>query len=259
MKLTNLFIFLLIAINCFSQKSTSLVTGSITSFNGSIADVHIINLKTEQGMVSDETGNFKMYLAVDDVLYISTVQFNNERIQITEEHINSEQIDIFLIPKVNELKEIFITNLTGSLSVDYLNIPEDPTPKHNFSLTPEDIKAIAAGGSWGHHASPNAENFTNPIQMSGFGIGLGIPDKGVMSKQQLRKALSLKKQFPIKLIQKLGTDFFTIELKISEDKIHHFISYCETRNIMKLFYENKMLDLITILIEEGKKYHEIQG
>ncbi|PHS52972.1 MAG: hypothetical protein COB01_05300 [Lutibacter sp.] len=75
--------------------------------------------------------------------------------------------------------------------------------------------------------------------------------------RKLKRELSQKKQFPIKIKKDLGIDFFTNGLNISEEKINHFLAYCEYKNIIEVYYKNNLLEVIKILLEESKTYHEL--
>ena len=164
-----------------------------------------------------------------------------------------------MIPLVNILDEVFLKGLTGSLEVDSKSIPKDSLPKHNFVIIPDEVSKLGPNYEKDLSKPPNAEVFTNPIQMNGVGGSVAIPDKRYEEQQKFKRILSKRKQFPIKIIKELGIDFFTINLKIPVDKINHFISYCEYRNIIETYFKNNLLEVIQIFQEESIVYNAIKN
>jgi len=258
-KLTSLFFLIFLAMKSYSQEKSSIIFGKIISFNKSVSDVHIFNLNNKQGSISNNIGEFELLATVNDTLLISSIQFKRKIIVINEIHFISKKIIIPLIPLVNILDEVFLKGLTGSLEFDSKSIPTDSLPKHNFSILPGAVSKLGPNYEKDLSKPPNAEAFTNPIQMNGVGGSAAIPDKRYEELRKAKRILSKKKQFPNKIIKELGIDFFTINLKISEDKINHFISYCEYRNIIDTYYQNNLMEVIQIFQEERIVYNSIKN
>ncbi|MDP3358507.1 MAG: hypothetical protein Q8S41_04085, partial [Lutibacter sp.] len=147
---------------------------------------------------------------------------------------------------------VFIEGLTGNLNYDIKKVPLDTLPKHTFILKPEDLKKALPPDTHGFLKAPNV----NPFAMGGGSIP--IPDARYEAEQALKREISRKKQFPSKIIKQFGLAYFTDKLQIPEDKIDHFLAYCEDRNIINEFYKNNLLEVIKILREESKSYHEIK-
>jgi hypothetical protein len=56
-------------------------------------------------------------------------------------------------------------------------------------------------------------------------------------------------------IRKLITDAYFIEtLSIKKEDISMFVEYCKPKGILKLYKENKKMEVIDILIEESKNF-----
>ena len=149
--------------------------------------------------------------------------------------------------------------MTGSLEFDSKSIPKDSFPKHNFVVIPGEVRKLGPDYKKELTNPPNAESFTNPIQMNGAGGSAAIPDKRFEEHRKFKRNLAKKKAFPIKIIKELGIDFFTLNLKIEEERINHFISYCEYRNIIDIYYKNNLMEVIQILQEESVTYNSIKN
>ena len=258
LRLTNLLLLTFLAMNCFSQNTSTVISGKIVSYNNSVHNVHIINLNNKRGTISDDLGNFEIKVKINDTLLVSAIQYKNLKIVISKSHFSSRKIKIYLIPSVTILDEVFLHGLTGDLYSDIHATPIDTLPKHNFVYKLSDLYKKLPGDEYGYLNSVNAESFTNPLYIRGGGQGSKY-DKRLEAKRKLKRQFAKKKQFPIKIKKDLGIDFFTNNLKIPEGKINHFLAYCEYKNIIELYYKNNLLEVIKILQEESKSYHEIQN
>lgn len=240
------------AMKGFSQEKYALISGKIISANNSVGNVHIVNLNTKLGTVSNDSGEFEMMVSLNDTLLFSSIEYERKKVSITGNFLKYKKIVVELIPSVNELKEVFIEGLTGNLNYDINKVPKDTLPKHSFSIKPGDLKKALPPDTHGFLKAPNV----NPFAMSGGSIP--IPDKRYEAEQRLKREITRKKQFPSKIVKQLGLAYFTDKLHIPEEKINHFLAYCEYRNIINEFYKNNLLEVIQILREESATYNQIK-
>jgi len=252
LRLTFLLCFIFLATNSIAQQNT-IIHGTIISENQVISNVHIINLTSGRGTISNDNGSFEITTKLNDTLLFSSIQFERKKIKITNELISSKEIIIELTTSVTMLNEVTITHLTGDLYVDIKGIPEDTTPKHNFVYKLSDLYKNLPEDQHGSRAAPNVGLFPT----GGANIASLFDGKSAMNRI-LKRKLSKQKQFPIKLRKALGDYYFITNLKIPEFKIHNFITYCEYRNISQKFDSNKLLEIIEILKEESISYNEIK-
>lgn len=247
-------LFFLLSCTLFGQETRHTITGQVIHSNENLSEVHIINLKTGLGVVSDDFGHFSIAVKENDTLLVSSIQYVNERIGISKEMINLGMITITLSPEVNILDEVYIHGLSGNLLVDIFKIPEDTIPKHNFVYRPSDLKKILPPDNSGPLPAPNALAMTDPTFMEGTGARATLPARRYEAMKAAKIRLAKKKEFPEKIRKELGNDFFLVLLKIPEDRIDNFITYCENKNIGDLYLENKILEIIEIFREESKNY-----
>jgi hypothetical protein len=238
--------------NSFSQEKYVLISGKIISSSNAVGNVHIVNLNTKLGTVSNDGGEFEMLVSLNDVLLFSSIEYERKEIIITDNFIKYKKLVVELVPSVNELKEVFIEGLTGNLNYDLKKVPIDTLPKHSFFLKPGDLKKALPPDLHGSKKAPYV-GFFPPIPGS-----VSLPDAGYEAEQRLKREISRKKQFPSKIIKQFGLAYFTDKLLIPEDKVDHFLAYCEDKNIINEFYKNNLLEVIKILREESKSYHEIK-
>jgi len=260
MKAINIFLLVLfVALNCYGQQNYKTLTCKLLNYKNGVSDVAILNSNTQLGTVSNDSGEFSIRVKLKDTLLITSIQYQVKKVVITNEILNSfKPIIIQLIPSVTILKEVFVhRKITGDLALDSKNTPKDKTPKSNFKISKAEIRAFSFKYSAPDYTKPpNAELFTNPIQMYGVGGVGSVPDKRYEKLKKFKKLLHQKKDFPTKIVETLGLPFFINELKIPKDKINHFLAYCEYKNIIEKYYNNQLLDVIKILQDESKIYHK---
>ena len=258
LRLTNLLFFFVLAMKCFAQEKTIAISGKVLNSQNTVSNVHIINLTTKHGTISNDNGEFEINVMKNDTLLISSIQYEKMKLIITENHITSKKIEIYLKPFVTNLDEVFLHGLTGSLNSDMNSTPNDTLPKHNFELKQQDISKISIKEIHipEYEKKPNTAKLTDPNYIEGMGISTG-PDKRLEAKLKLKRELKNKKAFPNKIKKELGVDYFTKKLHIPIEEIDRFLAYCEFKNIIEEYYNNNLLEVIKILQEESKTYNDI--
>lgn len=257
LKLTNLFIFILFVTNTFSQEKTTNIQGKIYSKKNFIPDVHVFNVTQKVGTISNDLGEFYLRVKLNDTLLISSLEYEKSTIIVTLKNIEAKEILIELMPLVNKLDEIFLRHLTGDLNFDINNKPLDTIPKHNFVFKMNDLNKKLPFDNYAADKRPNAQEITDPIGKPGAAATL--PDKRYRQLLKLKRELVQKKEFPEAIKKELGIEYFTKNLGIEEDKIYLFLSYCEYRDIISKYNNNKVLEVIEILNEESKNYNAIKN
>ncbi|MBE0423722.1 MAG: carboxypeptidase-like regulatory domain-containing protein [Lutibacter sp.] len=237
----------------FSQEKYALISGKIISSNNAVGNVHIVNLNTKLGTVSNDNGEFEMMVSLNDILLFSSIEYERKEIIITDNFLKYKKIVVELIPSVNELNEVFIEGLTGNLNYDIKKVPKDTLPKHTFVINPGDLKKVLPPDLHGLEKAPYV-GFFPPASGS-----IPLPDPVYEAEQRLKREIARKKLFPSKIIKQFGLAYFTDKLHIPEEKIDHFLAYCEDRNIIAEFYKNNLLEVIQILREESEAYNAIKN
>jgi hypothetical protein len=263
MKTGNSFLLLFfVALNCYAQQNQKTIIGKLSNHKKPISNAAVLNLNTKLGTISNNNSEFTITVKLKDTLLITSIQYQAKKIVITRKILNSfKPIVIQLIPSVTILEEVFVhRKITGDLAFDNKNKPKNKTPKTNFTITSNEISSFSFKYITPDYTKPpNAETFTNPIQMNGVGGSASIPDKRYEEQRKLKKLIHQKKDFPTKIVQTLGISFFINDLKIPKEKIPNFLTYCEYKNIIKKYYNHQLLDVIKILQNESKSYNELKN
>lgn len=253
-----LLLFLVILIGKLNaQEHKTKLLGTVLTNKKRLANVHVINLNSKIGTITNNDGEFEIYANLNDTLYISSIQYKKVKVAITDLMISSKKLYILTNSITYELDEVVVRNhnLTQSLYYDILHKPTSPSFMNgsnfnNSNLSKTNFKVKESNYS----RPPSIEHMVNPIAGGGGGASAGIPNFQLLRERKLRKKLKQQKEIPMQIIASLRKDFFVEKLHIPSDEIHLFLSYCEPRNIITLYTKNNLLKVIKILQEEAPKY-----
>ena len=131
MKSSNLLFFLLITNFVFAQKTTK-INGKVVVADAKPSGVHVINLNTEQEVVSDENGNFLIEVHVDDLLVFSASHLDYMRKIIEQEDIDKGVLSVKMTSNSTMLDEVEITNYSNINAVS-LGILSKPAKKYTVA------------------------------------------------------------------------------------------------------------------------------
>ncbi|MGB5417718.1 carboxypeptidase-like regulatory domain-containing protein [Algibacter sp.] len=115
-----LFAFLNV-VNGFAQTNTRVeVSGKIIVEGSDIYGITIFNTSSNTGTVTDENGEFKLKVGLNDNIEVSALQYQNISFKVNEAIMNSKRMKLFLIEEINKLDEVivFTKGLSGNLNTD---------------------------------------------------------------------------------------------------------------------------------------------
>lgn len=100
--------------------------------------VHVLNLNTIVGSITDYKGVFEIEAQVNDTLYFSYLGFKPFKVAVTQDMIKFENPKFKLTVLAFALEEVVISpyKLTGYLDVDVKNVPLNPAGRYNIQGLP---------------------------------------------------------------------------------------------------------------------------
>ncbi len=272
-----LLLFLLVFFTAYSyaQDQRQAIFGKITDDSTFVKDVHIFNLNSRKGTISNTYGEFSIPVKENDTLLISDLQYNSKKIIIDKSHLQNLQLNISLISKINELSEVEIKEheLTGNLKNDAKN-RKDTRKISKVLLASDawnvDMRIVDDLDSIDKEKPPDSRKLTDPTEQSAQGniIGLlgALGINALISEaskigQKKRKRKRVQKKYeresllaPEQIRNELGESFFTDALKISPQFIDGFIKHCDQQGIIDMYLKGNKILMIDILIKESKLY-----
>ena len=253
-KIKFLLVLLLFAgMNTYAQE-TKLLDGKIISANPDVEKIHVINITKEKGSVTNNVGDFSIIASEKDSIYVSSVQFENKFVVVTEEMIQGGKISIELIDKMNELAEVVIDDiqLSGYLAND-LNLisVEDVQTKNRLQKNLTDfIKK-----------DREVNPYYQPSIVEGIRIdkiASAVIDK--LSKPATPVRIYTPKELANKSIGIVGYEFFEESLKLDRNEVCNFLYYCtEDVQFKRLVINNNAFVLIEYFESKIDAFKNLRG
>ena len=124
MKKAIFFFALLSTMHIMSQNVKRVqVNGRIIVESNDISGITIYNMSSNKGAITNENGEFKLRVALDDLIEVSALQYQNINFKVNEAIIQSKTMKLFLIEEIYKLEEIIVSTkgLSGNLNIDISN------------------------------------------------------------------------------------------------------------------------------------------
>lgn len=233
MKNILLIIVSIISFTGFSQdfKRTQ-VKGKILVESSDLFGITIFNASSNVGIITNEQGEFLLDVGLNDVIEVSSLQFQNVKFQVNEDIIASKQMKIFLIDEINRLDEIIVLQgkLSGNLDSD-LKKTNQFTPKLDalyFGIKNKDEFVFE------NDNKTRIENTAIPMQQLPMRNGLNVVnvvDQLLLplfrSKAPDKKEKGIP-EVPVEAVKYyFGSAFLVDNFNIPEHRVEEFISYAE--------------------------------
>ncbi|MGV8946432.1 MAG: hypothetical protein ACOH1N_08390 [Lutibacter sp.] len=235
--------------NLLAQKSIVKLDGTVKNDSIFLQDINILNLTSNIGTSSDKNGNYIIYASIGDTIQFSSIVYKQRIIKISKIHIENKTITVYLEQGINELDEVEIRQ----------------SFRPNWGKISLPIGAVFDNDDINLKKAPNPRKFTDPTYgNSGVNfveIGKLLSNK-IFQKRKARKdeERDIKKEKQIfieKIIENIGTEFFTAHLNIKEEEIYLFLYYCED-NGLKNFYNSEEFLIKNFLIKQSKEYNQVK-
>ncbi len=102
------------------EKEVIVLQGQILNDSLDRANITIVNLNREKGVITTSSGTFQIEVSKGDTLFISAIQFESKQLVISDTIYDQARLSLYLIPKITALEEVVIQDvpLSGSLQQD---------------------------------------------------------------------------------------------------------------------------------------------
>lgn len=250
-----LFIFLILFSEIGFCQEETIVKGRIIFSSLNMSEINIINLSTNRGTVNNLEGEFEIKVAVGDELLFSSVQYEPKYISITQEIFDKRWFQVKLVPALNELKPVTISNidLSGNLFSDAQLVEDEvffnnasfglPSPAPRLSVENRRLYTATTGGPG-----------IIPLNLILNAIS------GRLKKLKRLKDYAELEQLVDKGMNSMEIDFFVSECDIPEEYIASFIYFCaENPGFPTLLEKGHEFDLTEFFKEQAILFKEKRG
>ena len=243
----NIFFLLLIPFISIGQnQGEKRIHCKLIAENASVEGVTILNVVSEKITVSDKNGEFYILAKPDDLLLITSLNLEIKRKLIEEEDLEVDIINIKMIPKMTELKQVNI-NENAHLTAESLGI----VPKDQKKYTPAERKLKTAGDF-------------KPIHLLGL-LGGSLAIDPILNAingrtKQLKKQVAVEKKehLLVKLDNQFKDNYYIDTLNIPKDYIDGFKYYLiENDDFVAVFLLNDKSKTAFKMSEISVQYNQL--
>lgn len=236
------------SIAMYSQEPILEITGKVFSEEGPIEDVHILNLRSRLGTITDSDGTFTIPAKQNDTLIFSNIQYHPLGLVVNNQVINRKILEIEMIPKIEELREIQLKghDLKGLFLLDSNNSPDSLA---YFSSETLDFDRESFN-------DPTSSNYIVPKASLLNLVDMVGKKKRRDNQQQLKYQKALEKAAE-DIREQLGDDLFVNRLNIPKHHIIPFIEYCEKEEILELHVKKRTIEVIDVLVKNSEPYRDL--
>lgn len=223
------------------------VAGRIQGDSIFLEDIHILNLSSRQGTISNAYGEFQIPVKLNDTLIFSGLQFHTLGIIVGKYALETKKMNVQLLSKVEELDEVELKghDLDGYFYADTKRL-KDSSPL----MSDEAINFSSEGFN-----DPTSGNYIVP-PANLVGLLSMIGSKKRKEKDEEQNYDKARKAAPDKIRAELGDEFFAQYIGISETQIRQFIVFCQYKNVLDLYVEGRMMEVIDLMLKEKAAYRK---
>ncbi|MDY7394007.1 carboxypeptidase-like regulatory domain-containing protein [Aureibaculum sp. 2210JD6-5] len=243
----------LLIISSFSlsaQEARTLISGTIKSNEPDLKDVHVINITSKKGSVTNTNGQFSIWAKNNDTLVFRGLQFESKKIVVKKTDIDNKSIEVELNTRTNMLKEVNIKKPENmAMALNLPNAGKKPLKGVDRKLayySQESTVAVILGPLLGKKGG--IEDLYNIIS------GNRKKHRKLKKLIEADKLLEHNKKVLLEIRKHFKDDFFIYTLKIPSKKIDSFIDYCQPKNIVNLFDKKSYLEIIDVFVKESKPF-----
>lgn len=212
----------------FAQDDSRIeVKGKIIVDVENLENITIFNKSSNKGTITDSIGNFKIRVALNDEIKISSVQLIPFTTKITEAVIDTKVLKVYLKEYINTLDEVILLpyDLTGNLTTDALGAKVSEPIVFNFESF-ENFEMPDDYHSQVDNIAVGSQNDRIRYQMDGVAI-LGLLTNWIFKKNKKEKQ-NPRLETPIsRIAEKYQPTYFIENYNIPESKVQDFIGFLE--------------------------------
>ncbi|MGA9270316.1 MAG: carboxypeptidase-like regulatory domain-containing protein [Lutimonas sp.] len=230
------------------------VIGKIIVEGSDLEGITIYNSSSKKGAVTNKHGEFMIGVALNDVLEIRALAYQNIDVRVNKSVLESKKMSVFLIEEMNMLAEVAVPEreLSGSIAADASRLTTYKTKPNTFyfGITYDEINGLADDSqSQVRQLERNDQGKTMVHGLDAVNIVDQLLIPLFRSEVKNKKAAGVP-EVPAETIKYyLGSDFLTENFEIPEHRVEEFIRYVEDDtfdfDLLNYGHEIELLDLLS--------------
>ncbi len=238
----------------WSQEET-IIKGKVMNASNdvSLINVHVVNLNTVKGTLTDAEGDFSIKATVNDTLYFSYLGFKSIRVRVTNDWLKFGEIRIKMTELSIALEEVVVrqVQLTGYIEVDAKLIPI--YDNHRYRI---------AGLSSGYEGGNTQPGSVSKVLNSIFNPADFLYNVFGKRPQQMKKLRMMKEDDEIRALLQSKFDRETLMaiLQLERVDIDEILNNCSySKDFIRTANDLQILDAISECYEEYRILNRNRG
>nr|WP_113787184.1 carboxypeptidase-like regulatory domain-containing protein [Tenacibaculum sp. E3R01]RBW56570.1 hypothetical protein DS884_13985 [Tenacibaculum sp. E3R01] len=253
-------LLVIISLNIHSQNERKYMHGKIYNKLGNLANVHVINLNTKHGTYTNDSGNFKIPVNLNDSLRFSFVGYETKLLKVTEKHLGIQNNNFVLKKITYTLDEVNLkkNNLLGFLSADSKLIKKEKV------INAETLKLPFAGSrilTPAERRLQTAQGGSTPYMLGllGGSVSLDLIINSISGRIKKLKKLKVieEREKKISFIKDIHERYIINDLGIGKDNLYRFIYFCENDSKFNRILNQGEISMIIFLKQKSKEFKNL--
>lgn len=213
-----------------AQNFSKDLQGKIKSESMELSDVHVVNITSKKATITDQHGDFKILVKLNDTLWFSSIQHEKSHLVVTNMVLETEKVIVNLKETLTVLEEVVIPShkLSGNLDTDIKSMKFEPVISAlTVGLPNADVKTLSVNERRLFYAMTEQGLHRLIDEMTGHNKRLR---KMVFLDEEKLRLQTLKSFYP--------DSFYSKHLKIPSERIYDFIYFCAEDSIFNSTIES---------------------
>ncbi len=230
----------------WSQNGTTTIKGKVQNASNNLVleNVHVVNLNSVVGTLTNNEGEFAIKAAVNDTLYFSYLGFKSIRVRVTNDWLKFGEIKIKMTELSIALEEVVVKpiQLTGYIEVDAKLIP-----------IYDDHRYRIAGIGGGYEGGKSQPGSVSKVLNSIFNPADFLYNMFGKRPHQMKKLRKMKDDDEIRnlLQSKYDRETLMAVLQLEKVDIEEILNNCSySKSFIKTANDLQILDAISECYEE---------
>jgi CarboxypepD_reg-like domain len=237
------------------------ILGRIVVESQDVEGVTVYNSSSNRGTITNEEGYFKIRVALNDRIKISALQFKDFDIVIDNEIIESKEMTVFLIEKINKLPEVIVLpyGLSGDLPTDVANTKTINPDLDALYFGLDNLDKIDFTDDY-LSGIRNTAMTDNTLYYSADAIKIiGMLFKPIFNSKNKKKNIE-STATEGEITKKYSVEYLMQRLNIPQENIMEFIYYVEDGGLDKQLLDNgRELEFLDYLIKKSKEFQSVKN
>jgi len=216
----------------------TLLRGKVLYRYSNVINENVINTTSDSATITNENGEFIIRVKEGDELVFMAVNYQLERIEITQEILKNNRLVVEVNEKVTELDEVVVTPENQE---KFLELQNEEFKEYDYE-TDRTTEVVNIAQSQTQRGMQDGINFVNIF-------------KALLKSKKKNKEDKVELKMSEVLRQVYDDTFFVSDLKLPQDEIESFLYYCDTKMPeQSLLKKQNEFELIDFLVNSSKDY-----